>query len=267
MDKKQPLVSVVTVVYNGAACLERTIQSVLRQSYTNLEYIIIDGGSKDGTVDIIKKYEQDLTYWISEPDKGLYYAMNKGIAQAKGEWINFMNAGDWFYDEHAVAGVFADRDVSGYDMIYGNTEKRKADSTEIYAPGNETNFWKQLMIHQSTFSRTELNRKYQFDTRYKVSADFNFLCDIFFNKHKTLHVETIISSFDMVGFSHNNRYRGFKEDIRIALRHKGNIKLTTKVSLFYVYIIVLGKCIDFSKRYFPKTFRKIKSIKDKDKGI
>ena len=92
--ERQPVFSIITVTYNAERWLERTILSVLSQSYPNIEYIIIDGGSTDGTVDIIKKYEERIAYWVSEPDKGIYDAMNKGIQKATGEWINFMNAGD-----------------------------------------------------------------------------------------------------------------------------------------------------------------------------
>src|SRR5476649_2919376 len=90
---EKSLLTVITIVLNGVNILERTILSVINQSYVSIEYIIIDGGSTDGSLDIIKKYESNIDHWISEPDKGLYDAMNKGIKMAKGEWINFMNAG------------------------------------------------------------------------------------------------------------------------------------------------------------------------------
>ena len=95
-------ITVITVCHNAAKTLEKTIKSVLNQTYPNIEYIIIDGGSTDDTVDIIKRYADRLAYWISEPDKGIYDAMNKGIEVATGEWINFMNAGDTFYEENTI---------------------------------------------------------------------------------------------------------------------------------------------------------------------
>ena len=96
------LISIITVSYNAVKTIEDTINSVLNQTYPNIEYIIIDGGSTDGTLDVIKKYQDKITYWVSEPDKGIYDAMNKGALKATGVWLHFMNAGDTFYDEQVL---------------------------------------------------------------------------------------------------------------------------------------------------------------------
>mgnify|MGYP001033420933 FL=1 len=102
------LISVVTVSYNAVLTIEQTILSVINQTYPNVEYIIIDGGSTDGTVDIIKKYADKIAYWVSEPDKGIYDAMNKGGLKATGDFIQFLNAGDWFENEHVIEKIFKD---------------------------------------------------------------------------------------------------------------------------------------------------------------
>ena len=98
-NQKFPLVTVITVVYNDVSCIEKTMQSVIRQTYPHVEYIVIDGGSVDGTVDLIKKYENQVAYWVSEQDGGIYAAMNKAIAKATGEWVCFMNSGDYFCND------------------------------------------------------------------------------------------------------------------------------------------------------------------------
>ena len=95
----RPLVSIVTVVYNGAATIERTIASVLGQSYPNIEYIIVDGGSTDGTLDILRAHEDRVDLWVSERDGGIYDAMNKGVALCTGEWVGLINADDWYVDD------------------------------------------------------------------------------------------------------------------------------------------------------------------------
>ena len=101
-----PKITVITVVRNDVAHIEHTMLSVLGQTYGNVEYIVIDGGSTDGTVDIIKKYADKLAYWVSEPDGGIYPAMNKGLQHATGEWVNFMNSGDSFADDKVLNDVF-----------------------------------------------------------------------------------------------------------------------------------------------------------------
>lgn len=116
----QPKISVVTVCYNAINDIEKTILSVINQTYSNIEYIIIDGGSTDGTMDIVNKYKDKIDVIVSEPDKGIYDAMNKGIDRATGDWINFMNAGDCFFNNVALENVFPRNYESvNFDILYG----------------------------------------------------------------------------------------------------------------------------------------------------
>lgn len=139
-----PLITIITVAYNAVKDIENTILSVLNQTYPNIEYIIIDGGSTDGTLDIIKKYEDKISYWVSEADKGIYDAMNKGALKATGEWLNFMNAGDTFYDQQVLEKVFKDNDWSDADVIYGDInieypKKKKVKKTITFKKNRTTN--------------------------------------------------------------------------------------------------------------------------------
>ena len=122
---KKPLISIITVVYNGEKHLEETILSVINQTYDNVEFIIIDGSSTDGTIDIIKKYEDKIDYWISEKDSGIFDAMNKGILASKGDYINFMNAGDFFTRINLVSDVVNILNSEEINLLYG---KRKYSS-------------------------------------------------------------------------------------------------------------------------------------------
>ena len=121
---RAPLISVITVSYNAVTTIEQTILSVINQTYSNIEYIIIDGGSTDGTVDIIRKYADRIAYWVSEPDKGIYDAMNKGTKKANGEYIAFLNSDDWYeLDAVSIIAQFADGKndlISGIIKLYKN---------------------------------------------------------------------------------------------------------------------------------------------------
>lgn len=121
VSSKQPLISVVTVVFNDIENLQRTIESIASQTYQNVEHIVIDGGSIDGTLEIIKA-NLSIDYWLSEKDGGIYDAMNKGVKVATGEWINFMNSGDVFFSDSVLSDVFNNVDLGVSDLIYGDVE-------------------------------------------------------------------------------------------------------------------------------------------------
>jgi len=206
----KPVVSVITVVFNSAGLLERTLTSVLGQTYPNIEYIVIDGGSKDGTVDIIRKHEDRIAYWISEPDRGIYDAMNKGLAAATGDFLWFLNAGDLAYRAETLESVFQDRKTKRprdgetgdgrpetkrprdgetrdrrpetRDLIfYGDTMVVDADYREIglrrLRPPEVLN-WKSfrkgmLVCHQAILVHRSIAGPY--DLKYRHSADFDWV--------------------------------------------------------------------------------------------
>lgn len=204
-------ISVVTVCFNSAATLEKTMLSVLNQTYSDVEYIIIDGGSTDGTVDIIKKYADRLAYWVSEPDRGIYDAMNKGISVATGDYINFMNSDDIFYDENVLKNIFS-KDYDE-DVIYGKTLKVSPNYT--YTMKNRPiSFLSQNMAfgHQASFSKTELMKRLRFDLRYKSAADYDFFHSVMKNNGSFKEVPYIVSIFNACdGFSSKNVKLSWKE--------------------------------------------------------
>jgi glycosyltransferase involved in cell wall biosynthesis len=215
-----PLISVVTVVYNGAASLEQTMLSVISQTYENIEYIIIDGGSTDGTIDIIKKYEKHLACWVSEPDKGIYDAMNKGVGKATGEWINFMNGGDTFYSNTVIA------DCSGYinsdmSILYGNVCFN--NKTVRVFPETITSLYilmDKMICHQSMFARRDLFKIKSFDLQYKIVADKEWLISMIKNGIRMKHVPITVCNYDIFGSSSNvSEY--LKESMTIIRKHYG----------------------------------------------
>lgn len=211
-----PKISVVTVCYNSVNVLEETMLSVLNQTYPNIEYIIIDGGSTDGTVNIIKKYADKLTYWVSEPDKGIYDAMNKGIAVATGEYINFMNAGDLFYDSEVVSDLFFE--FKDADFITGIAQYKSYNKKRYWYPIYK-NFWFSeikhggAVNHQSSFIRRKLFKS-GYDTQYKFIADeLFFMKSVVFEGAKYQPVKRIVALYDGNGLSNDieNQYAIKKE--------------------------------------------------------
>lgn len=169
--------SIITVNYNNKDGLRRTIESVIHQTFRDFEYIVIDGGSNDGSADVLKEYDKDIDIWVSEKDSGIYNAMNKGIAKATGEYLNFMNSGDCFYDERILQKI-TDQKMDS-DMIIGSdywyNPKTKKDFATILPLRLEMfTFYKGSLPHQSTFFKKSLFNQYQYDETLKVVSDWKF---------------------------------------------------------------------------------------------
>lgn len=218
-NQTKPLISVVTVCYNAVNELEETMLSVLNQTYDNIEYIVIDGGSKDGTVDVIKKYADKIAYWVSEPDKGIYDAMNKGIRAAKGEWINFMNAGDRFYDEEVIRKVFSRVDLCQYSLIYGDTVYLRAKSNEIEKAEDVSYIAKNMPTsHQSFFVLTRDAKELGFDMLYKYAADYHMIYTLYkkYGVKNICHLSVVVAVYEaQVGLSMQHQTEVYGETIRI----------------------------------------------------
>ena len=220
-----PKVSVITVSFNAVKEIEKTILSVLNQTYDNIEYIIIDGGSTDGTVDIIKKYADRLAYWVSEPDGGIYYGMNKGIKAATGEWINFMNAGDTFYNSNVIQDVF--NKVYGQEtkVIYGNVYKKMSDSSQSILKSKPISYMNRYIpfCHQAEFIKNYDKEEISFQVaRYKLCADYDVAFRIY-EKYGAFAFEKIdktIAIFDFTGASNTKGKQVFLENLDIRSSHK-----------------------------------------------
>jgi glycosyltransferase involved in cell wall biosynthesis len=247
----RPLVSIITVVRNGEKYLEDTIKSVINQTYENLEYIIIDGGSTDGTLDILRKYDDYIYYWISEPDEGIYYAMNKGIDIASGEWINFMNAGDRFYDTGIISKVFSEYPKDA-EVFYGDSEIRYEsydDFSRIQKAGDVKDLWKGMLYsHQSLFSKTLLMKEYKFNTNNKVAADFEFAYQMFKKNCKFFNTGIIISSVDAGGLSDTNRFDSIKDHWNVVKKFSSNFL----IDLYYFFWLFDTIIRVFVKKILPE---------------
>lgn len=170
----KPLITVITVVYNGEKYIEETIQSVINQTYDNVEYIIIDGGSTDGTLDIIRKYENAIDYWVSEKDRGIYDAMNKGISCATGEWVALINSGDYYALNALKTIVEIVNKNPTCKIIFGACTYIYPNS-EVIHKHTPINTPYAFMSHPSTFTKKSVHDFFGlYDIRYKVFADALF---------------------------------------------------------------------------------------------
>lgn len=217
--------TVITVCYNAVKTIEITIKSVIEQTYKDLEYIIIDGASVDGTTDLIFSYYKNIEsnvnkfIFISEKDCGIYNAMNKGILKASGEWILFLNSGDRLYQKKTLENIFKkNKDISIYDIIYGNIVAFNKERYKVMQPNyvntlrnNVMPFW-----HPSTFIKTDLHKNILYNESYKYSSDFDFFLKVKNSQVKLKYINQEISLVNVgEGASINNRYLGLIENYKI----------------------------------------------------
>lgn len=194
--------SIITVNYNDSKGLERTINSVISQSFRDYEFIVIDGGSADDSVDVIKKYEQYIGYWVSETDGGIYPGMNKGLRQAKGEYVNFMNGGDCFHSSDVLEKIFS-MDIDA-DIITGNHAE---NGVRNVGQGGVTmlDLYKWAIDHQASFIRREVALRHPYDEKYRIVSDWKFFIEaLILDNCSFYYTDTIVVDVDMEGISNTN---------------------------------------------------------------
>lgn len=219
---QKPLISIITVVLNSVETIEKTIKSIIGQSFTNYEYIIIDGGSNDGTIDIIRKYSSYISYWISEPDKGIYDAMNKGIAYAKGEYIGILNSDDWYVKNSLSTIANQIQNNPNIDIIYGNILRYYSESNIVVADTNHRKLYKWNSIgHSAAFVRKECYLKRNYKINYKIGADYDFFLWCLVNKYTFVKVNENISYFTYNGVSSIPKFSSIFELYPIWKEHLG----------------------------------------------
>jgi len=207
-----PKISIVTVVYNNKIGLERTIQSVINQTYQNKEFIVIDGGSTDGTLNIVEKYKKHIDHFISEPDKGIYDAMNKGIKLATGAWINFMNSGDTFFNNYTLEKIAPILyKYENYALIYGN----KFQNGSIIYPLDirSLEVGEIMACHQSMFfNRVLLSSDLEYDLRFSIYGDYELVNRIYRKyRDKIKYVNITIAIFEGNGISAKKTFKKRKD--------------------------------------------------------
>ena len=193
-----PKISIVTVAYNCREVIERTILSVVHQDYDNFEYVVIDGGSNDGTVNIIRQYEQYMAFWSSERDRGIYDAMNKSLAHVTGDWVIFMNAGDTFAADDVLTQVFVPNRWENVGVVYGDINQfyEGMGSFVRRYNGMKASEVPLNICHQACFTRSEVLNRYGFDLTFRICAD----ADSFLRMSKEgivfEYVPVVVANFD-----------------------------------------------------------------------
>lgn len=198
--------SIITVVYNGAATLERTIQSVLGQTYDNIEYIIVDGGSSDGTLDLVRRYGDRLDLWVSERDKGIYDAMNKGVALATGDWVALINADDWYEPDTVARVVEAVKERPAINIVHGDIWIHYPNGHRKVKRARHSGFllkyWEMVLNHPTFFVRRSYYQGRPFDATLRVSGDHKWTLAAWLHDPKQfLYLPVVLANFTAGGAS------------------------------------------------------------------
>lgn len=232
-----PLVSIITVTYNAEKFLEDAIKSVVNQTYDNIEYIIIDGGSTDSTVDIIKKYQKHIKYWISEVDNGVYQAMNKGINTSNGSWIMFLGADDYLINSHTIENIVNNLSptlmLAYGDVLYDNGYRFHSRLTGALLISNSIH-------HQGAIYNKKLFNNFKYDESCKVYSDYELNLTIYVHRYESFYMNKVISCCACGGLSDTSKYLA-KSEIKYIRRKHITTLYSTLLDLIMETALILAK--------------------------
>lgn len=270
MSNTKPKVSIITVVKNSKNYLENTIKSVITQTYPNIECIVIDGASTDGTLDVIKKYENFITKWTSDPDKGIYFAMNKGLSIATGDYVWFINAGDEIYNSTTLEKVMNLKNSA--DFYYGGMILVKDDSSTFDTSQilNKHLNWKNAynykyddVRHQAVIVKKDITERY--DEKYLSSSDADWIIKALKKSKDVFMFDEPMTKFIWGGFSSQHWFLSRYEFAMILLKHRMYIKflrVTPRILILDPIDKNIGKVGIILKKHIPKIYHFLKSFKN-----
>lgn len=248
-------ITVITVCFNAMATIRNTIESVLNQDYLDIEYVVQDGNSTDGTIEVIKEYEKKFAdkgmeyKYYSESDSGIYDAMNRALEKVSGDWVIFMNADDSFCSNNTIKSIFTKKNISEYDIVYGGCYRN--DGISLYeTPANDiiTLPKKMPFMHQSVFVKSTLYQKNRYDVRYHLCADYELFFRFFVKKYKFLKCTEYISNYSIEGISAQNDILAIKEVIDIKKKYQSYYKISLKDRVNWLFQFFVMKV----KHILPK---------------
>lgn len=226
-------ITVITVSYNSAGTIEETIRSVTGQTYKNIEFIVIDGNSTDGTADILNRYRDKIDILRIEPDSGIYDAMNKGISLSSGEWICFMNSNDHFCNERVVEDIFSGE--TDADIIYGYCID--PDTGKSVKPLSLDLFWKRIPInHQSAFVKAVYYRERPYELKYTVSSVYDFLYYWYCRGLKFKYIDIPVAIYDMKGLSFHS-FAWLWDYVRISMKYSKGKRIKVFFRFIYLFFV------------------------------
>lgn len=245
-------VSIIICVLNGEKSLYKTVESILNQNYKDFELVIIDGGSTDNTIEIIKNFDSPKIKWISEPDKGISDAFNKGIKLATGDYINFQGDGDGFKNSSSISNLFSNLDLKEKPIVCGNIQRIDINGNFIYKTKINKRFNKKSLLfkmslpHQGLFIPKEFFAKYgEFDLNNKYCMDYELLLRAFHDFPKVITKDLVVSNWRADGLGEGKTLQILKEYHNIKLKNK----VASKHFLFVIHIYSIFK-------YYLKSFLK-----------
>ena len=241
--KSNPRFSIITVSYNAKEDLEKSIKSVSNQTFKNYEYLVIDGNSTDGTKELLRKYDKEINYWVSEKDNGIYNAMNKGARVANGDYLYFLNAGDTFSDKNSLEGVSREID-NNQDLIYGRIRVVNKRNDKSYIRGKKiTKFNIKLgnkVSQQAVFIKREVfNKVGGLDERYKIAADFDLLCKVFDGNYLIKKIDLIVCNYDGDGVSSNLK-KSYLDTGKVIKNRYGGLNWNIYLVLMILKLVIAG---------------------------
>ena len=260
----QPLVSIITIVYNGERYLEQTIRSVLDQTYRNIEYYIVDGGSTDQSVEIIRKYEPFLAGWISEPDKGISDAFNKGIAATRGGIIGLINADDW-YEKDCVEKVVAR--LGHHHIVYGDIRYWKNGARLFVQEGNHELLKKEMTVnHPAVFvSRNCYEEQGGFDVQLRCAMDYDLLLRLYVKGYSFVHLPAVLANMRWQGLSDSMWKKGCRETLNIKNNYLP-LRRAAHHRYYYRHLLAIGfpKLLEnIGLGFIPRIYRSLLSRQKK----
>lgn len=249
-----PLISIITVSYNAINTIEMTIKSVVSQIYTNIEYIIVDGGSTDGTVEMIKKYQDKITVWISEPDKGIYDAMNKGLFLKTGTFVFFLNSGDLLMSP-SIIYLVSSKMINSNEVYYGDVMMKPNDGNFFIYGGKFDRFRLAIenICHQSIFYPSNVIDGMKYNLKYKLLSDWEFNMDLY-AKCKFNYISSIISIYDLNGVSTTLSDEVFNVNKKMIVYKK----LGTSSFLYLLFYLFYLKLFNIKSTKYSSSKWKIK---------